>query len=111
MENIVETIIPAPPSEYEAYLYKWTNLDIARMYVGWHKGSVNDEYNHSSTDDEFADVFQDSESKLKFEVMQYGTAKEIENSEAVYLRRVNAAKNPQYYNKWNGFVERNNYFL
>ena len=104
-KNIVETIIPAPPNDYEAYLYKWTNLDNARMYVGWHKGSVNDDYSHSSSDDEFADVFEDSESKLKFEVMQYGSAKEIQNSEATYLRRVNAAKNPQYYNKWNGFVE------
>ena len=46
--NIVEQVIATPPASYEGYLYKFTNLDDGKMYVGIHKGAVDDDYNHSS---------------------------------------------------------------
>ena len=47
--NIVEQNIATPPASYEAYLYQYTNLSDGKAYVGIHKGSVDDPYNHSST--------------------------------------------------------------
>ena len=70
--NIVESVIAPPPSSYEGYLYSYTNLTTNQIYLGIHKGSVNDDYNHSSTNVEFAEVFADSNSRLKFEVLNYG---------------------------------------
>ena len=102
MSNIVERIIAPPPSSYEGYLYRYTNLINGMMYVGIHKGSVDDEYNHSSTNKNFAVVFANSESKLKFEVLEYGDYDALQNAENFLLKKANARKNPLYYNKSNG---------
>ena len=57
MSNIVEEVIATPPASYEGYLYRFTNSDDGKMYVGIHKGAVDDSYNHSSTNVEFQKVF------------------------------------------------------
>lgn len=101
--NIVESVIAPPPSSYEGYLYSYTNLTTNQIYLGIHKGSVNDDYNHSSTNVEFAEVFADSNSRLKFEVLNYGDYLEMQQLENTLLKKVGARKNPLYYNKSNGF--------
>lgn len=101
--NIVESVIAPPPSSYEGYLYSYTNLTTNQIYLGIHKGSVNDDYNHSSTNVEFAEVFADSNSRLKFEVLNYGDYLEMQQLENTLLKKVDARKNPLYYNKSNGF--------
>jgi hypothetical protein len=103
--NIVEQVIATPPKQYEAYLYQYTNLTDEKMYVGIHKGSVDDPYNHSSTNEEFAKVFANSKSKLKFEVLMYGDYIEMQNKEYYILKKAAARKNPMYYNKSNGFPQ------
>jgi hypothetical protein len=101
--NIVENVIAPPPSSYEGYLYSYTNLTTNQIYLGIHKGSVNDDYNHSSTNVEFAEVFADLKSQLKFEVLNYGDYSEMQQLENTLLKKVDARKNPLYYNKSNGF--------
>ncbi len=101
--NIVESVIAPPPSSYEGYLYSYTNLNTNQIYLGIHKGSVNDDYNHSSTNAEFAEVFADLNSRLKFEVLNYGDYLEMQQLENMLLKKVDARKNPLYYNKSNGF--------
>jgi hypothetical protein len=103
--NIIEKVIAPPPASYEAYLYQYTNLTDGKMYVGIHKGSVDDSYNHSSTNEEFAKVFSNSKSKLKFEVIDYGDYIAMQNAEYNILKKADARKNPMYYNKSNGFPQ------
>ena len=103
--NIVEQEIATPPASYEAYLYQYTNLTDKKMYVGIHKGSVDDSYNHSSTNEEFAKVFSNSKSKLKFEVLEYGNYTTMQNTENRILKKANARTNPMYYNLSNGFPQ------
>ena len=103
--NIIEKVIAPPPASYEAYLYQHTNLTDRKMYVGIHKGSVDDSYNHSSTNEEFAKVFSNSKSKLKFEVIDYGDYIAMQNAEYNILKKADARKNPMYYNKSNGFPQ------
>lgn len=105
MKNIVEQSIAAPPSSYEAYLYRFTNLLDGKMYVGIHKGSVDDSYNHSSTNEDFAKIFSNPKSQLKFEVLEYGDYITMQNAEHKILKKDNARKNPMYYNKSNGFPQ------
>ena len=45
-------------NSYEAYLYKFVNLVNLKTYIGVHKGSANDEYLHSSTNEEFKEALQ-----------------------------------------------------
>ena len=101
--NVVETNIAPSPSEYEAYLYKFVNLFNNKIYLGIHKGAVDDTYMHSSTNDEFNEVFADSDSELQFDVLQYGTYADMQNEEHRALTKVDARNNPLYYNKTNGF--------
>ena len=101
--NVVETVIAPPPSQYDAYLYCYTNLITNQIYLGIHKGSVDDDYNHSSTNAEFAEVFADSNSRLKFEVLNYGDYLEMQQQENTLLKKADARNNPLYYNKSNGF--------
>ena len=105
MSNIVEQEIATPPASYEAYLYRYTNLTDEKVYVGIHKGSVDDSYNHSSTNEEFSEVFANSKSKLKFEVLEYGDYTAMQNAEHRILKKANARKNPLYYNLSNGFPQ------
>ena len=103
--NIVEQEIATPPQEYEAYLYRFRNLINDKSYVGIHKGSVDDSYRHSSTNKEFAKVFADSKSNLRFEVLSYGDYREMQNQEYNILRKDDARNNSAYYNLSNGFPQ------
>jgi hypothetical protein len=108
MSNIVEQVIATPPAQYEAYLYKFTNLTpgkAPKVYIGIHKGAVDDDYNHSSKNSEFQKVFSNSKSQLKFEVLEYGDYIEMQNTEHRMLKKVDARKNSLYYNKSNGFPQ------
>ena len=101
--NIKEQVILTPPLQYAAYLYRYTNLKDGKMYIGVHKGSVDDAYNHSSTNEEFQKVFVDSKSELKFEVLSYTQDySEVLNQEHFALTDVDARNNELYYNKTNG---------
>ena len=102
MKNITQRDIASPPNKYEAYLYRYTNLENQISYVGIHKGSVDDSYKHSSACKEFADVFNNADSKLKFEVLKYGSYLEMRTSEHSILKKDDARNNPMYYNKTNG---------
>jgi hypothetical protein len=103
--NTIEKVIAPPPASYEAYLYHYTNLTDGKMYVGIHKGSVDDPYNHSSTNEEFQKVFANSKSKLKFEVTAYGDYMQMQNVEHRILKKANARTNPMFYNLSNGFPQ------
>jgi len=94
--------IASPPSEYEAYMYRWHNRTNDKIYLGKRDGSVDDTYRHSSTSDEFNAVFSDPASVLHFEVFEYGTKEYIQNREYQELSAVNAISNEKYYNKSNG---------
>jgi hypothetical protein len=103
MTNITKTNIATPPGSYEAYLYRYTNLKTNQQYVGIHKGSVDDAYNHSSKNTEFQEVFSRTSSELKYEVLYYGEYAEMQNLEYKTLKKADARNNPLFYNKSNGF--------
>lgn len=100
--NIIEEVFAKSPKQYEGYTYEYTDLDSDRKYIGVHKGCVTDSYKHSSRNAEFNKIFQDSASRLKYEVLSYGTFREMLNLEHKLLKEVNAKDNPQYFNKTNG---------
>jgi hypothetical protein len=97
-----EIITGNPPKEYEAFLYKYTNLNNGKMYVGIHKGQVGDGYWHSSTKKEFNEVFSSQEPTLKLEILRYGSYDAMQLAESRILHSANAKENPEYYNGSNG---------
>ena len=102
--NIIKDYYAPAPNDYEGYLYCYTNLKTNQKYIGIHKGSVTDVYNHSSKNNEFQEVFVDSTAELKFEVLEYGSYFEMQNIEHKMLSEVDAKNSDDYYNKHNGFA-------
>jgi len=100
--TIIKGDIASPPNEYEAYLYKYTNEDTGKIYLGYHVGSVGDDYHHSSTNEEFNQAFSSPNSNIKFDVLSYGSKVNMLQLENKYLSQVDAKNNDQYYNKTNG---------
>ena len=49
--------IALAPNKYEAYVYRFTNSDNGKIYIGFHKGSTVDKYQHSSRSKEFNEAF------------------------------------------------------
>lgn len=101
-KSIKEVHIGHEPTIYEGYLYRFTNLNDNKVYVGVHKGYVGDGYWHSSTDTEFNKIFSDSSSNLKFEILEYGSYNEMTVSERKILKDNDAKNNPMFINKSNG---------
>jgi hypothetical protein len=100
--SIKEVHIGEEPTIYEGYLYRYTNLDNNKVYVGVHKGYVGDGYWHSSTNVEFGKEFESSIGNFKFEILEYGSYAEMTVSERKILKDNDARNNSMFYNKSNG---------
>ena len=100
--SIKEVQLGEVPTIYEGYLYRYTNLENNKVYVGVHKGYVGDGYWHSSTNKEFGKEFESSNGNFKFEILEYGSYAEMTVSERKILKDNNAKSNPMFYNKTNG---------
>ena len=98
---VTEKQIAPPPRFIDAYLYQYTNLQNDKKYLGIHKGSPDDNYQHSSTCSEFAEAFEVD--PMRYEVLLYGSYVDMQHEEHKALTKVDAKNNPKWYNRSNGF--------
>lgn len=85
---------------YEAFVYQWTNLTTNRKYIGYHKGNENDGYITSSR--YFNEDYNTNPSNFKREILSRGNTKDMVELETKLLKKVDAARNPDFYNRNNG---------
>lgn len=83
----------------EAFVYCWTDHKTQKLYVGSHKGSIDDGYICSSKYmmKEYTIRPQD----FTRQIVAEGKFQDIRKLEEVILKSVNAALNEQFYNKHN----------
>jgi hypothetical protein len=109
--SISEVDLGDMPEKYEGYLYKFTVLNgnyKDKVYLGVHKGSVGDGYWQSASDKEFKKIFTSSETKLRYEILEYGDYDYMTSREHKILSDNEARTNDNFINKYNGhpkFVE------
>ena len=126
--NVVETLNLEPPDWYDektgGYTYCWTNLTNLKFnqstqndsekkmvyYFGlgskFKLGYVDGTYYGSSKDEKFHLDKNDLNMEWKFEVVEFYKEYELANyQESFYLKDVQAAQSPEYYNGNNGFIE------
>lgn len=84
---------------YESFVYEWTNTDNDMKYIGSHKGTVDDGYISSSK--YFLKDYRSNPSKFIRNIISFGNVEDMRELESRLLQEVNAASNPQYYNKHN----------
>ena len=94
--------IALAPNKYEAYVYRFTNSDNGKIYIGFHKGSTVDKYQHSSKSKEFNEDFANPKITFIFDVISYGSMKDMKQLEYEKLTEVDARNNDLYYNQTNG---------
>ena len=95
--TIKEIDLGTPPDSYEGYLYKFTNLKNNKVYVGVHKGQVDDGYWNSATDEEFQEEFR-NDGEFKYEIIEYGNYDTMTAREYEILKRAELPNN-LFYNK------------
>ena len=101
-ESVKDVQLGNMPTTYEGYLYRFTDMDTNRVYVGVHKGYVGDGYWHSSQNKEFNKLLSNTDSNLKFEILEYGDYNQMTVSEHKILSEADAKNNPMYFNLTNG---------
>ena len=70
----------------ESFVYCWTNHTNKKLYVGYHKGSVDDGYICSSQSQSFWNDFNNPKMKWSRQIIAHGTAKECIGLEKVILK-------------------------
>jgi len=99
--NKVTKIIPPPPEKYEAYLYKITNLDNNKKYIGYKASPYDGTYFYSSECPIMKAELSKAE-KIEYEILDYGYKIDMSTKETEMLQAVDAKNNSEYYNKSNG---------
>ena len=100
---ITEQSIPTPPKNgYEGYLYRFTNLEKKKKYVGVHKGEFGDGYWNSATSSEMQKDLSSKDANFKYEILYYGNYDLMTVKEHEILMADDAKNNVLYYNKSHG---------
>lgn len=89
------------PSGMNSTVYRFTNLDNNKWYIGFHKES-HKAYFSSTTNSEFKSVLANPKSNLKFEIIDWGSVEECKQIEYELLTESDAKNNPMSYNLHNG---------
>lgn len=83
----------------EAFVYSLRNKENNRLYVGYHKGEVDDGYICSSR--VVLEEYKTDPNKFERFIISTGTVEDMQNLESLILNFVDAANNVEYYNQHN----------
>ena len=85
----------------DSFVYKWTNLTLGKIYIGYHKGKEDDGYICSSSSSAFWEDFNNSNFEWSREILYRGTMKECQLLESKLLDEINIKSKSVYNNKNN----------
>jgi hypothetical protein len=80
----------------EAFLYCWTDIKTKKIYLGYHKGTIDDGYVCSSKS--MIKEYDIRPNDFSRQIIAVGSSNDMRNLETKILRAENAPKNPSYYN-------------
>lgn len=89
-----------PTTMNEAFVYCWTDHLTEKLYVGYHKGSVDDGYVSSSK--KFLKEYNKRPGDFTRQIIAHGTVEDMQNFEIKILTSAKAAQNKNFYNRHNG---------
>lgn len=85
--------------DYEAFLYCWTDSLTNKLYIGKHKGKIDDGYISSSK--YFMEEYRKRPENFSRQIIALGTHNDIICLETSILKSENAARSEFYYNMHN----------
>jgi lipocalin len=84
----------------EAFVYCWTDHKTQKLYIGYHKGTLDDGYVCSSK--LMNEQYQIRPEDFTRQIIAEGNMNDIRSLEEKLLIAVDARNNPEYYNQHNG---------
>jgi hypothetical protein len=87
----------------DSFVYRWANISLNKIYIGFHKGSEDDGYICSSGSTEFWDDFNDPKYVWKREILFRGAMKECQILESNLIDSVDISS-PFVYNNRNNIM-------
>lgn len=85
----------------DSFVYRWTNLTLDKIYIGWHKGTEDDGYICSSTSDQFWNDYNNPSYTWQREILFKGTMPECQLLESQLLDSVDITSENIYNNRNN----------
>lgn len=85
----------------EAFVYCWTDKQTNKLYIGSHKGDIDDGYICSSKT--MLDEYDTRPQDFSRQIIAEGNVEDIRRLEYIILKTINAAMDESFYNKHNGF--------
>ena len=85
---------------HDSFVYRWTDHLNDKIYIGAHKGEVDDGYVCSSKI--MLEEYNQIPEAFSRKIIATGSWKDMHDLEVKLLDEVDAAKNPKYYNRSNG---------
>jgi hypothetical protein len=85
----------------DSFVYKWINLTLGKIYIGYHKGTEFDGYVCSSSSNKFWEDFNNPEYKWEREILHRGTMKECQLLESKLLDGIDITSDHVYNNRNN----------
>ena len=86
--------------EYEAFVYCWTDHKNKKLYIGSHKGTIDDGYICSSK--LMLEEYRKRPEDFTRQIVAEGSFKDIRKFEEVLLKRFNVREDANFYNQHNG---------
>lgn len=86
--------------KHDSFLYCWTDSSTNKLYVGKHKGDVNDGYISSSK--YLLEEYNKRPNDFSRQIIAHGNNKDISELERIILTNENASNSEIYYNMHNG---------
>jgi hypothetical protein len=80
----------------DSFVYCWTDVKTNKLYVGWHKGDITDNYICSSK--VMLEQYKQRPEDFSREILARGCSEDMVKFETSILKAVNADKDPLFYN-------------
>ena len=85
----------------DSFVYRWTNLTLNKIYIGWHKGTEDDGYVCSSSSAQFWNDYNNPGYKWQREILFKGTMPECQLHESKMLDSIDITSDNIYNNRNN----------
>jgi hypothetical protein len=85
----------------DSFVYRWTNITLNKIYIGWHKGKENDGYVCSSASKQFWEDYNNPAYKWQREILFQGIMPECQTLESQLLDSVDITSESIYNNRNN----------
>ena len=85
----------------DSFVYRWTNLTLNKIYIGWHKGTEDDGYVCSSSSNQFWEDYNNPDYQWQREILHKGTMPECQLIEYQLLDSIDITSDSVYNNRNN----------